>query len=153
MKKPHGRVVSLPWGSSCGSRIRTDDLEVMSLASYRAAPSRGDLCDLFCDQPTELSGNTSLLSRVTLGNVSCPIPLPTTDLSSNSQLNLKAKCRFDAQFVRIPAGKKFETWRFMQRRVDCRSGCSSRLRVIGHDLALKVLHYEMAEVSSSALST
>ena len=26
---------------SCGSRIRTDDLEVMSLASYRAAPSRG----------------------------------------------------------------------------------------------------------------
>ena len=41
MKKPHGRDLSLPWGSSCGSRIRTDDLEVMSLASYRAAPSRG----------------------------------------------------------------------------------------------------------------
>ena len=28
---------------SCGSRIRTDDLEVMSLASYRAAPSRGEV--------------------------------------------------------------------------------------------------------------
>ena len=28
---------------SCGSRIRTDDLEVMSLASYRAAPSRTEV--------------------------------------------------------------------------------------------------------------
>ena len=36
-------MVSFPTNQrSCGSRIRTDDLEVMSLASYRAAPSRNE---------------------------------------------------------------------------------------------------------------
>ena len=38
-----GPVSWLTGERSCGSRIRTDDLEVMSLASYRAAPSRGVL--------------------------------------------------------------------------------------------------------------
>ncbi len=61
----------------------------MSLASYRAAPSRGDLCDLFCDPHLELSGKTSVLSRVTLDNVCQAIPLTATGLSSNSQLNFK----------------------------------------------------------------
>ena len=38
-KTPRSRI-SLPWGSSGADRIRTCDLEVMSLASYRAAPPR-----------------------------------------------------------------------------------------------------------------
>ena len=45
-KKPHGRVISLPRGLSCGSRIRTDDLEVMSLAISHTFLSR------FCDEIT-----------------------------------------------------------------------------------------------------
>ncbi len=38
-KTPRSRA-SLPWGSSGGDRIRTCDLEVMSLASYQTAPPR-----------------------------------------------------------------------------------------------------------------
>ncbi len=38
-KTPRSRI-SLPWGFSGAGRIRTCDLEVMSLASYRAAPPR-----------------------------------------------------------------------------------------------------------------
>lgn len=39
-EKTPGERCSFLWGSSGGGRIRTDDLEVMSLASYQAAPPR-----------------------------------------------------------------------------------------------------------------
>ena len=75
MKNPHGRVISLPWGifvrrPSGGGRIRTDDLEVMSLASYRAAPPRDMLYGLAALMPALIinsdsvpQGNESSASR------------------------------------------------------------------------------------------
>ena len=52
---------------SCGDRIRTCDLEVMSLASYRAAPPRDMLCCLLLGkEPAKMLEFSHLIIRTDL---------------------------------------------------------------------------------------
>ena len=109
VRLPWGRMSSIPGQSSCGDRIRTCDLEVMSLASYRAAPPRDGKWPAI---------DASRRSRPLRPILSAPRSLERGTFRANRRfLDRPASDRAgELAFPRVLPGNNFAQWRRKKRR-------------------------------------